>query len=350
MNGWLYFGGMMVALGATFDAFKTTVSFSGGGPLTRRLASGVWSLALAVHRRGGSRKVLHSAGSITLLLTVMLWLAMIFAGYTMMFSSDPDAVVNATSRIPATVLERIYYTGFTLFTLGVGDYIPQGDGWRTLTVLATLHGMFLVTLSITYLLPVVSAVVEKHALAGLIYGLGRSPLEILTRAGTAGGFKTLDTPLLEIAKSMEVHTQRHLAYPILHYFQSSGRRTGFAPNLAALHEALVVMSSLKDTSPTPSALAALSAVRGFLDLMSEHEKHSVRPEAPDVPLDRYRLAGLDLGEGRFTSSERMIMGQMLVNCGWSWDDVDDTGRSAEPSGQCAPNLLQSAVDTSPEDP
>ena len=51
--------------------------------------------------------------------------------------------------------------GFTAFTLGVGDYIPNGQPWEVLTAIAVVSGLGLTTLAIIYLVPVVSAVTAR---------------------------------------------------------------------------------------------------------------------------------------------------------------------------------------------
>ena len=174
MNILLFATGIALIALATYDALKTTISFSGGGPLTLPLATGIWSVALGIHRAGrsDSRKLLKLAGPVILLTTVLLWIVMVFAGYAMMFGSHHDSIISSTTRLPADFAEKLYFTAYTLFTLGMGDFIPNGHGWQMATSIASLHGLFLVTLSITYLLPVVSAVVEKHSLAAFISGLG----------------------------------------------------------------------------------------------------------------------------------------------------------------------------------
>jgi hypothetical protein len=57
---------------------------------------------------------------------------------------------------PTTVVNKIFYTGYTLSTLGLGDMEPEGNFWDILAILS-FTGLILISIAITYLIPVVSA-------------------------------------------------------------------------------------------------------------------------------------------------------------------------------------------------
>ena len=69
--------------------------------------------------------------------------------------------------------------------LGNGDYAPTG-AWRVVTMVASASGLMIVTLSITYLVPLLSAVVEKRALAGRISILGSTVPEMVRKLTSPG--------------------------------------------------------------------------------------------------------------------------------------------------------------------
>jgi hypothetical protein len=60
---------------------------------------------------------------------------------------------------PTTVVNKIFY-GYTLSTLGLGDMEPEGNFWDILTAILSFTGLILI--SITYLIPVVSAEIAKR--------------------------------------------------------------------------------------------------------------------------------------------------------------------------------------------
>lgn len=113
----------MVAL-TYLDALGTTmVVRSGAGPITRRLTNVLWRLALKLtpsHR--GSRMLAITGGGL-LVKTIVVWVLMLWAGWTLIFLAGDATVVDATTRPPASVLDVAYFSGFTVLTLGVGDFV-----------------------------------------------------------------------------------------------------------------------------------------------------------------------------------------------------------------------------------
>lgn len=333
MNLLLLAGGVLIIAAAILDSFWTTLAFSGGGPITRRLARGIWVAALAVHRaRGSSAHVLLKiVGTLILLGTVFCWIVMLLAGYMMIFSAAADAVVRSSNGATADFAQRFYFTGYTLFTLGLGDFVPGGDGWRVVTVIATMNGLFLVTLAITYLLPVVSATAQKRQLAAMISNLGTNPQELILRAWDGKGFSGLTTYLVQITQMIDLHAQRHLAYPVLHYFHSSERRTAVAPSLAVLQDALIILSIGITPDCRLRAIDLDPVGRALEGLLSVLRNRYITP-ADDPPvfaaLEPLRARGIPLvSEADFREAleqyrevRRLFKGYVEFG-GWKWDAV-----------------------------
>jgi hypothetical protein len=72
---------------------------------------------------------------------------------------------------------------FTLFTLGVGDYRPNGAFWQMLTALCAADGLLTITLSVTYFVPLVSAATRKRQIAASI---SRSSSASVSRSNSKG--------------------------------------------------------------------------------------------------------------------------------------------------------------------
>lgn len=335
----LFAAGVLLVALALFDALRTTVSVGGGGPLTARLADGVWQGALYWHRRRersghpkGGHRLLSNIGPIVLLGIVATWIFLLWSGFLLVFSADAQSVLNAKTDVPADLWERLYFTGFTISTLGVGDFVPNGVISRVVVALASLSGLFLMTLSITYLIPVVSAVVEKRQLAASVTGLGETPEEIL-RAGWDGeSLRSLEQPLVNLAERIELHAQRHLAYPVLHFFHSAEPRTAVALRVAALSEALRLMRQMpREAQPPPASVRSVrSAIDGFLGtLQSAFVRRSEQEEAPERPAtEALREVGLPVREGRYSDTDeektrrrRRLLHALVEDAGWCWKDV-----------------------------
>ena len=103
-------GALIVAL-VFVDAFATTLKVSGGaGPLTTRILGGPWRVALRLHRRDRTFGLLRFAGPVLLILTVLTWVAALWAGWTLLFLGS-ESVVTAQKGRPAGIADVVYFSG-----------------------------------------------------------------------------------------------------------------------------------------------------------------------------------------------------------------------------------------------
>jgi hypothetical protein len=337
---WLLILGGVFVLGIGFlDALWTTIAPLHAGPLTKWTARGWWRASLWVHRRRarGAHGLLTFAGPALLVVAFLEWVALLWAGWFLIFSAEPGAVVGATSGTPADFAGRLYYIGFVLFTLGTGDYVPVGGAWEVLSAVASLSGLFVVTLSITYLLSVVSAVTSKRQLASSIHSLGATPADLVRRAWDGSGFPGLGQHLASLGQALDHNTQRHLAYPVLHYFHSGERETALAPNFAVLAEALLLLDAAvaEEARPAPAVLRpARATVRSFLDTL-EGSFISAAATPPPAPSAEPLAAGVPTGDPdaldravEAAARQRRLLLGLVLNAGWTWTDVTSHDRSA----------------------
>lgn len=322
-------GGLALVAVALVDLAWTTVAAgSGAGPVTGRFAAQLWRVALALHRRRPSHALLSFAGVAVLFAVLALWITLVLAGWALVFNATDGAVRGSETREPADFLARLYFAGYTVFTLGNGDYVP-GDGvWQLATVVAVGTGLILVTLAITYLVPVASAVALRRQLASYVASLGSTPQEIVTRGWNGSSFSGLSQHLVSLTALLHTSRQQHLAYPVLHYFHSQDQQSAAAPNIANLSHALDVLRHgiAEHARPDDAVVEPLdTAVGSFLEtLRGTH----IQPEKP-VPLPDLaplRDAGLPVmsdDEYRSTSdseARRALLGGLLDDDGWRTGD------------------------------
>jgi hypothetical protein len=260
MDVWMLVLGLAVLAVTAYDASTTVVApWAGGGRVTSRLARVWWRAAHRLARTPDSL-VLASAGTVVLLGTIVVWLVLVWGGWTLVFASDPGAVVSAPGGIPADLGGRAYFAGFTVFTLGVGDLVPVGTPWRLLTVIASASGLALTTAAITYLTPVLSAVVERRKQAATIAALGGSPEEVVLRAHHDGSLRVLEPLLVQLADDLGLTAERHLAYPVLHEFHPRDPAQDLRGRIADLDDALTLIHHGLDSTrielPHPALVAA----------------------------------------------------------------------------------------------
>lgn len=222
------------------DLLWTTVWVEqGAGQLTSQLMSWTWKSI----RKVGSRNplVLTLSGPLILILGLSIWISFLLAGWALIFASADGALVHTVSSRSISWPDLLYFTGYTIFTLGNGDLMPSGAVWQLATVLATASGMLFVTLSVTYVLSVLGAVTQKRSFARGVHGLGTESTAILRTSWDGNTFQGLDVPLNTLATELNVLTSNHKAYPILHYFYSGQRKQAPTSGITVLDEALTLL-------------------------------------------------------------------------------------------------------------
>jgi hypothetical protein len=328
---------LLFALGATvlavtaIDLVSTTLGVSGAGVITGRLTHWIWEGCLALHKAIRSHKMLAKIGPGLLASGVVMWVTLVWSGWTLIFCSAPDSVLSAQTRTPATVEQRGYYVAAAMFTVGNTEYVPNGPVWRTATVLAAGSGLATVTVAITYLLEVVSALVMKRTFGAYISSLGGAPPKIIARAWNGEKFEGLEPHLVELTQMVEMLTQQHLAYPILHYFHNKTAGMAATTRLAALHEVLLLLGDgvVQEQRLPPLCIEPLrDALRQSAAIIAYEfiDPAGQPPEPPELAILRERNIPT-VGEAEFRAAvaqqeetRRALLG-MLHNDGWSWSDI-----------------------------
>lgn len=322
-------GGTLVAL-VLLDALWTTLWVDGSaGPLTGRVSTHLWRLGLRAGR--GRHRALSALGPVILVTTVALWILGLWAGWTLVFASDPRALGLSSGPGFAGWTGRIWFVSYTMFTVGNGDFTPADGAWQVVSGLVAATGMSLVTLAVTYLLNVLSAVVGKRAFAEQVHGFGHTPEDLVLAGWNGHDLHPLDRQLTELASQLSRITQQYLSYPVLQYYHAAGVAKSPVKAAAVLDEALTLLRFGVDPAarPDPAALTtARSAVRSLLDDTLEASAIRPAPEPPPPPrLERLRSAGVPVvGDQEFDEAvrdladRRRTMLGLVRGDGWEWED------------------------------
>jgi len=140
----------------------------------------------------------------------------------LVFAADASAVVSSETRLPADFMERAYFAGFTILTLGMGDYAPVGAPWQLLTVIATVSGLASTTGAITYIIPVVTSATQGSQQASSINALGGQAHRIVSNAYDDGSVRYLEPVLIQLTGSLLPTAQRHHRRSLARYAAESG--------------------------------------------------------------------------------------------------------------------------------
>jgi hypothetical protein len=324
--------GIGILLVTVYDVLWTTLRLTSGGPITSWVTDGLWKCAVRVTR---SHRVLSTLGFLIVLLTVILWVLLIWIGWTLVLEASPKAVLDTATGQPASLWQRAYFTGATIVTIGTSEFKSDGPWWHILSIVASANGLSIFTLIVTYLVPIVRAELERRRLAVYITALGRTPHEILIRAWNGSDFGKLPDHLIALTLPMLEVGQSHLAYPVLHCVHSRTRETALAPSVAVLDEAITLFAAVSpEQRPDKCAFYPLrQAIAEFLSTLAEAhlEPKGEPPLAPS--LDPLREAGIitvrdeefRLALETLIDRRRLLLG-LVEEEAWCWEDVARSNR------------------------
>lgn len=323
--------GVLVVLLVCVDVAMTALS-SGSpmGPLATWATKVVYG-PLRFRASGPGDVRLRVAGPLVTLAVLGTWIVALWIGWTLIFSADANAAVSATTGDPVGGWERAYFAGISLFTLGTGDVVAGDPVWQFASAVAAVNGLTLVTLSVTFVLPIVTAVTHRHRLAARIALLGETPDRVVLGFWDGRSLRGTDAVLGGVVNDILLLAERHHTYPILHYFHGADPVTAFPLRLAVLDEALTIMRHGLDPQVTPGGVMvghARGAIDRLLTVLADAfvPVGSWKPPPPDLSslCDRgvptVEQANFDDAVAGLAGHRRHVAA-FVAHDRWRWDDV-----------------------------
>lgn len=326
--------GISLLIAVIVDILWTTLWVDGGsGPLSSRLTTAIWRGLRKVNN--DSSRVLSAAGPLILTSTLAMWVGVLWVGWSFLFAGSEMSLLNTHTDDPATWSGRFYYTAYTMFTNGNGDYTPTSGGWELASSFTTATGMAFVTLGVSYVLTVLGAVSEKRAFANSVTGLGERR-EAFVRTGWTDRdeqFGGLERPIETLSEQFSLLADKHKAYPILHYYHSERSDRASAVAVAILDEALTCYRHgiPDDAAPNPTLVTdARSSVDSYLETLETAFIEPADDAPPDPDLERLREAGVPTADdgafadatGDLDERRRKLRGIVQADA-WNWPPVEE---------------------------
>lgn len=337
----LYFTlGILVLLVVVADILKTALSSQGGGTVTNAVSRAVWIALFSAARRNARSSVLNYAGMTVLLAVLLSWVAMLWLGLFLLLVSDTGSVVSSQGAATGP-LEKLYYAGFSLSTLGVGDYKATGDGWRITTSAFAFAGLVLITTSITYFVPILSAVNLQSKISLYIYSMGENPQEILQNTWNGKDFSAFISMVPELTDMLFQHQLHHRSYPVLHYFHNTDPSLSAKRSIVQLAETLSLLKYGVQHNESETGKFQLMRLEGsinaYLDTVtSSYVREEKERGAPTPAFKRLKECGIPLHADAHIAqcysgplrTRRNELAALLSHDGWSWNDVYGTELTA----------------------
>lgn len=324
--------GSLLLISAIIDILWTALwSNAGAGPLTTRLITGTWR---GLRTLGGRQsRLLNLAGPLILTLTLTLWVALIWGGWTFVFAGGENALTDTRDVGPISWAERTYFVAYSMFTMGNGDFTPTDGIWQIATSLTTASGMLFVSLGVSYVLSVLGAVVDKRSFASTVTGI-ETRSEAFVRDGWNGeDLHELDLPLDTLASDLGRLAKQHKAYPILHYYHSDEADDASVVAVAILDDALTTLrfGVPENHRPnTPLLNTARSSTQDYLQTLNSIGIQPADETPPSPELDRLREAGVptvsdeefDRALDDLSERRRKLLGAVTADA-WHWPPAND---------------------------
>lgn len=312
-------GGVILLLMVIYDFFYTTLSGSGAGFITKLFAALTHKFNQLLGRIFG-REFFNYSGLLVNLTILAVWVFMAWVGLYLVYSSNPEAIVSSEGKV-ANNWERLYQTGYTLSTLGVGDFKPTTPFFQILTSFFSFFGFIFFTSSMTYLISVASALVHKRTLIRFIKNLGETPHDI------ADSLKMLNTSyrhlqILSLQEMVDKLFVNHKAYPVLHYFNNSDVEGAVSVNICRLDEAVTIFLTSDDEEHSQKEIYLLrNSLTNFFNLINNsysqtHPKKVGSAAALKLSYQKSRLKNLKLED------RRKIMKGFLKSENLSWENLN----------------------------
>lgn len=328
MEWFVLFAGAAIVLAALGDTIWTTMWVGGGaGPLTRAVSNGGWHFLKAFK----THRLMVIAGPFVLTITIATWLMLLWLGWFLIFWSTPISVLATSTEAVADVSDRIYFVGYTLFTLGNGDFSPNGDASQIATALASASGLFTATLAITYLISVISAAVSARAFAAEVWGLGDTPAEAVAAGWDGRSYSGLALPLQSIASQLTKLSQQYLAYPVFQYFHSQEPAKSPIVGLARLDQILMIAAHGVPHARRPPPVILNSVRSAVVNVLQSLPSKFVEPADEPLPVpslspihqqDQSAPPVEDFARELRSEQDRRKRIRGLLNAhGWDVDDI-----------------------------
>jgi hypothetical protein len=206
------------------DVFTTVLSpGSGHGPVRRPLARGLrTTFRLSRHLRLGRRhRVLTYLGPSEVTLTLVAWFALPLVGWAAIYRPALGAgVVAAQGATDQSWGTALYFSGYNLTTLGLGDLVATDPVFRVLVVLEAATGFMTITLAISYFISIYGTLTRRNTFAMALHDRsgGTGDGARVVQALWTEGPNAAAAHLTSMAEDLRVLAQTHHAYPVLRAF------------------------------------------------------------------------------------------------------------------------------------
>lgn len=269
--------GIAVLLLTLLDVFLTALNYDEAGFLAGRLASWQWRVVRRLTRRLPRRWrpiVLRQVTGLQVMITVLAWLAGTIIGYALIYFGQMQGDSFKYSGGSDDPFSALYFSAGQLSTVGGTALLtPNTPALEALSMLESLTGVVLVSLTLTFVLGVYDVVSNLRTFSAQFYNAGagvRDPLATLTPYFPDGQERGLDSHLESLSDSFAAYSDGVRLHHAAYYFQS-GRDTFSLPY--SIHMLAGVIEGLRWGLPASHPVAQEPTLRPLTDQFGRFEEY-----------------------------------------------------------------------------
>lgn len=195
--------------------------------------------------------VMSFCGPVILVLLVTIWdFGLTLGAALVIHPALGVSVVNSSGATPTDFITALQAGGNSTSIVGSGDFSPQTSAFRLFYIFASLSGTAIVSLTLTYLMQVYTALRSRNSTAlnfHLLSGETGDAAELVAGLGAQGKFDSGHSNLSELAVKVTEAKEGHHFYPVLFYFRFSEPHYAVSRfTLVALDSVTLIKSALDD--------------------------------------------------------------------------------------------------------
>jgi hypothetical protein len=293
--------GAAVILLVLLDVFLTVLyARAGTGVISDRVERLVWRVFRMVAKPfwRGRGTLMSFCGPVALLLLIAVWDFGLTLGTALVIHPAlSTSVTSGSGRTQTDFITALYAAGTSTSIVGAGDYSPRTPGFRMFYLLTSLVGTAVVSLTLTYLMQVYSALRQRNAY-GLKIHLATAETgdaaEFIAGLGPEGQFESGYANLSELAAEAAQLKEAHHFYPVLFFFRFNQPFYAVSQfSLVSLDTVTLIKSALDDEQCgwLKESMAVEQFWRATLMLVTTLEETYLPGGAPrtlDTPDDQTR--------------------------------------------------------------
>ncbi|HEV2905375.1 MAG TPA: potassium channel family protein [Pyrinomonadaceae bacterium] len=245
------------------------------------------ALARLIRKNRRREKFLAFFGPLSLLLLLGVWTFGIIVGFALIHYAAGTTFENQTLT---GFWSDLYFSGTTIFTLGLGDLSPTSSLGRALAVVQSGVGLGFFAMVISYLPVLYQAFSRREVNISMLDARAGAPPtagELLRRHREAGDMESLVILLREWERCSADLLESHLSYPVLCYFRSQHDKQSWLAALTSILDTCALVLVGIDGVPKWQAQLTFKMTRhAIVDLnkvlsTSPHKKNDGRRLTPE---------------------------------------------------------------------